>query len=137
MKYFLLLFAIGMLSTAQTTVSKQTSVYFKINQSTLSTAAKKAIVTTFLSEPNLTIEKISLIGFCDVSGSAEFNKKLAAQRVQVVQDFISTTANINDRVFTTFAYGAIGNQDVHTVGDEPRFNRHVNIQVDYITVIPD
>jgi OmpA-OmpF porin, OOP family len=110
-------------------VSQTASVYFPVNQYTLSSADKKSldeIATKALAMKGYVIE---VAGFADSTGDADKNLELSQRRADAVVQYLAVTHSIPPRrIVTPIGYGDTKSQGENTP-DAQRLDRRVDVKI--------
>lgn len=111
-----------------------TAAYFNTDDATLNKQAK-AMLDDFASAINRSHGNamITVEGFTDPAGTAEYNQRLGQRRADAARDYLVTTAGLHPAQVQAVSYGAAENRQVRpgATGKQGRDNRRIALVVDY------
>lgn len=74
--------------TAQACQAREATVYFGVNSTDLSAEAQSAVTQAANASNACAIQSVTLTGFTDARGDAEYNRMLAERRSEAVRDIL-------------------------------------------------
>ncbi|WP_235851140.1 OmpA family protein [Paraburkholderia piptadeniae] len=110
-------------------VTLQGDTNFAVGSATLTPAATAKLDDFAASNRGVDIERLTIAGYTDSTGSAELNNRLSAARARSVQSYLAT-AGMRASKWDVQGYGAASPVALNTTAVGRTRNRRVEIQVD-------
>ncbi|MDX2238988.1 MAG: OmpA family protein [Hyphomonadaceae bacterium] len=102
--------------------TRAATVYFDTNSTALSPESEAALAQTADGPETCAIQSVSVTGFADASGDADYNRALAERRSVAVRDAL-VREGVPGEAITVAAHGEVAESD------DPARDRRVEVQI--------
>lgn len=109
------------------------AIHFEFNKARLTDKAKMSLDSLIAVEKDAGNRVFELNGYCDPTGTNQYNKRLSQKRVASVKSYLVKNGIPSSRMGTTMGHGEEGQLNENSTAEESQLNRRVEIS--FINVV--